>query len=177
MNAKRAKPIVAVDPRDEPDPFVGGYPDGLLESEGVFLAACLNEPAKFGELSQLLRPEHLYADANRRVYEALLAVYDASLNDEGKPLYPFDVVLLANWMRDHGTLRQVGGSPYLATLCDAQPATLNPGQHAAAIREAWKRRELYRVMARCATLLKNQEASHEDCYLELREHFREMKND
>jgi replicative DNA helicase len=170
MNAARkAKPIHVADPTEYENPFVGGYPEAVLDSEGVFLSACLLQPKLFrSDLSQLLRPEHFYSTANQHVFEAML-VLDRHEDTT------FDVVLVANYMRDHGTLKQSGGSPYLATLCDAQPATLNPGQHAAAIREAWKRRELFKVMARCATLLRNNEASHEDCYGELKEHFREMR--
>jgi replicative DNA helicase len=169
MNAARkAKPTVPVDPADYDDPFTGGVPSSVLDSEGVFLSACLLQPLKFHELREMLRPEQFYSTANQHVFEAMLAL------DRHEDT-TFDLVLIANYMRDHGTLKQSGGSPYLATLCDAQPATLNPGQHAAAIKEAWRRRELMTVMARCATLLRNQEASHADCYEELREHFREMR--
>ncbi len=172
MNAARkARPSAVADPMEFENPFVGGYPEAVLDSEGVFLSACLLQPEKFGELREMLRPENFYATANMRVFEAIMVVH--AVTSEANCFY--DVVLVANYMRDHGTLKQSGGSPYLATLCDAQPATLNPGQHAAAIREAWKRRELMTVMARCATLLRNNEASHADCYEELREHFREMK--
>jgi replicative DNA helicase len=175
MNAARkAKPIPAADPTEFEDPFTGGVPSSVLDSEGVFLSACLLQPEKFAIIGYMLEPHHFYADANRRVFEALRALYSADAS-EGRAV-AYDVVLVANYMRDHGTLKQVGGMPYLATLCDAQPATLNPGQHAAAIREAWKRRELMVVLARCATLLRNNEASHSDCYDELKEHFRSAKN-
>jgi replicative DNA helicase len=167
--AKRTKPIAAVDVTEFEDPFIMGcVPPSVLDSEGVFLSALLLQPEKFADLAPLLRSEHFYSTANAHVFRAI-----AEVNDEHGT---HDVVLVANHLRSTGLLKTIGGSPYLATLCDAQPATLNPGQHAAAIKEAWKRRTLFAVLARCATLLRNGEASHEDCYGELREHFREMKN-
>lgn len=175
MNAKRApKPISAADPTEYENPFVGGVPINVLDSEGIFLSACLIEPESFEILGQMLKPEHFYSTANRHVFEAMHELYNA--HEAGATKYAHDVVLVANYMRDHGTLKQSGGTPYLATLCDAQPAVLQPGLHAAEIREAWKRRELMTCMTRLATLLRNGEASHEDCYGELREHFREVKN-
>jgi replicative DNA helicase len=169
LTAKRApKPISAVDPTEFENPFVGGVPSSVLDSEGIYLSALLNQPAKFAEIAPLLRCQHFYATANQHVFSAVLEVNDKRGTH--------DVVLVANELRATGLLKIIGGTPYLATLCDAQPATLQPGLHAAEIREAWKRRELMTCMARLATLLRNGEASHEDCYGELREHFREAKN-
>lgn len=163
-----ATPIHAVDPTDELDPFVGGaIPQSVLNSEGVFLSALLMHPERFAQVAPLLRPEQFYATANQRVMEAMLAVHA----ERGT----VDEVLLANWMRANGTLTQVGGVAYLATLADCQPATARPELHAAEIVEAWKQRELMSCMTRQAILLRHGQASHADCYAALREHFRSMK--
>lgn len=156
----------AVNPADEPDPFVGGQvPQNVLDSEGVFLSHCLMHPEQAGALVSMLKPEHFYATANQRVFEAYSALWaDAP-----------DVVTVANWMRSRGTLTQVGGAAYLATLVDCTPATVNPALHAAQILEAWRQRELMACMARQATLLRHGQATHDDCYQALREHFRTVK--
>lgn len=90
------------------------------------------------DLRQVLRPEHFYADANRRVYEAIL-----ELDSEGKPV---DIVLVAGRLREQGRLQQVGGSPYLATLSDATPAIANVLEHADVIVEKARVRQ---VIATC----------------------------
>lgn len=175
MTPKRpTKPNVAVDIRDEEDPFVGGVPNSVLDSEAAFLSACLMHPENFAITGYMLEPRQFYSTANQHVLEAMRALYLVSADDGAK--YEADVVLVANYMRDHGTLKQSGGSPYVAQLLDCTPATANPGQHAAAIKEAWRRRELMTCMRRLATLLRGGEASHADCYEELRNHFRETKN-
>ena len=81
----------------------------MLDSEGVFLSHCLMHPEQAGALCDMLKPEHFYADANQRVFEA----YSEATEGIGP-----DVATVVNYMRSHGTLTQSGGTPYLATLVD-----------------------------------------------------------
>lgn len=169
MNAARkpiTKPVHAVNPADEENPFVGGQVGiNVLDSEGVFLSHCLMHPEQAGELVSMLKPEHFYATANQRVFEAYTALWAE------QP----DAVTVANWMRSHGTLQQSGGSPYLATLVDCTPATANPALHAEQIKEAWRQRTLLECMTRQAILLRHGQATHADCYAVLKEHFKSCK--
>jgi replicative DNA helicase len=154
----------AVDPTDEPDPFIGGQVGiNVLDSEGVFLSHCLMHPEQAGALVSMLRPEHFYATANQRVFEAYAALWAE------QP----DVVTVVNWMRAHGTLAQVGGTPYLSTLVDCTPATVNPALHAEQIREAWRQRELMACLARVAIRLRGGDLSHKEARRVLSEHFKE----
>jgi len=105
----------------------GRVPPSDLDAEAAVLSACLLTRECLDDLRQVLRPEHFYADANRRIYETIL-----ELDGEGKPV---DVVLVAGRLRDAGRLQQVGGSPYLAQLSDATPAIANVLEHAATIVE------------------------------------------
>jgi replicative DNA helicase len=84
-------------------------------------------------------------------------------------------VLLANYMRANGTLTQSGGSPYLATLVDCTPATVNPALHAAQIIEAFKQRELLACMTRQAILLRHGQVDHAGAIAALREHVKAVK--
>jgi replicative DNA helicase len=162
------KPLHAVNPADEENPFVGGQVGtNVLDSEGVFLSWCLMHPEAFVMAEPLLRPEHFYATCNQRVFEACCA-----LHADGKEPDP---VLVANWMRSHGTLQQSGGSPYLATLVDCTPATAKPALHAEQIKEAWRQRTLLECMTRQAILLRHGQATHADCYAALKEHFKVTK--
>jgi replicative DNA helicase len=163
-----SRPTVAVDPTDEPDPFVGGQVGiNVLDSEGVFLSHCLMHPEQAGALVAMLKPEHFYATCNQRVFEAYSWLH---VRDDVP-----DPVLVANRMRQTGTLTQSGGSPYLATLIDCTPATVNPTLHAEQIKEAWRQRTLLECMTRQATLLRHGQVDHAGAIAALREHVRSCK--
>ena len=112
----------------------GRVPPSDLDAEGAVLSAALLDADAFDRVQEILRPEHFYADANRRIYEAIV-----DLQTSGKPV---DVISVAGWLRDKGRLAQVGGTPYLAQLSDATPAVAHVEAHAQAIREKWRVRQV-----------------------------------
>jgi replicative DNA helicase len=89
----------------------------------------------------LLQPKHFYADANRRIYQAI-----QELATDGKPI---DIVSVAGVLRDHNKLQAVGGSPYLAQLSDATPAVSNILTHAQTIVDKWSVRQ---ITSACQTI-------------------------
>jgi replicative DNA helicase len=99
------------------------------------LSAILLDADAFDRVQETLAPEHFYADANRRVYEAVLDLKSSI----GQPV---DIVSVATWLRDRNRLAQVGGTPYLAQLADATPAVAHVENHARIIREKWRTRQL-----------------------------------
>lgn len=113
-------------------------PPSSLEAEASVLSHLFYEPEAFAEIRELLEPQHFYADANRRIYEAIL-----ELQNDGKT---FDIVSVSTLLRDKGRLEQIGGTPYLAQLSDATPAVADVTQHARIVREKWRVREF---IARC----------------------------
>jgi replicative DNA helicase len=106
-----------------------------LDAEAAVLSAILLDADAFDRVQETLAPEHFYADANRRVYEAVLDLKSST----GQPV---DIVSVANWLRDRNRLAQIGGTPYLAQLADATPAVAHIGNHARIIREKWRTRQL-----------------------------------
>lgn len=96
-------------------------PPNDLDAEGACIAAVFFDPATFDEIALVLKPEHFYADANRRIWEAM-----AGLAAAGRPP---DVTAVMGWLRDHNRLEQVGGSTYLAQFAQA-PAVARPLEHA-----------------------------------------------
>lgn len=117
----------------------GRVPPSDLDSEAAVLSACLLDAHEcLDDLRQVLQPVHFYADANRRVYEAVL-----ELDAEGRPV---DVVMVAGRLRDWGKLDSIGGSPYLAQLSDATPAVAHAIDHAKVIIEKARQRA---VIAAC----------------------------
>jgi replicative DNA helicase len=123
-------------------PIAGRIPPNDLDAEGAVLSAVLLSPDPFDRVQELLRPEHFYADANRRVFEAIV-----DLHASGRPV---DIALVAGWLRDRNRLEQVGGTPYLAQLADATPAVAHVEAHARVIREKWRLRQIIATCQRFA---------------------------
>ena len=120
--------------RAVPEQTGGRVPPSDLDAEAAVLSAILLDPDAFDRVQEVLQPTHFYADANRRIYEAVV-----DLNSNGRPV---DIVSVAGFLRDKGRLQQIGGSPYLAQLSDATPAVAHVEAHAKVIREKWRVRQL-----------------------------------
>lgn len=117
-------------------------PPSDLDAEAAVLSSILLDPGAFDTVQDQLRPEHFYADANRRIYEAVL-----ELSSAGRPV---DVVSVAGFLRDRNRLEQIGGTPYLAQLADATPAVAHVEAHAQVVREKWRLRQLIAICQRFA---------------------------
>jgi len=127
----------------EPIAIEGRVPPHDMEAEAAVLSAVMVDPLAFDKVSELLRAEHFYSEAHRRIYEACV-----DLSSAGKPV---DVVQVATWLRDHDRLAQVGGMAYLTEVLNAAPAVSNVGAYGQTIHEKWRVRQLilacHRVMA------------------------------
>ncbi len=120
----------------------GRVPPSDLDAEAAVLSAILLDSDAFDRVQEILLAQHFYADANRRIYEAVV-----DLNTSGRPV---DIVSVAGYLRDKGRLQQVGGSPYLAQLSDATPAVAHVDAHAKVIRSKWRVRQLISTCQRFA---------------------------
>lgn len=109
-----------------------------LTAEGAVLSACMLSQEALDAARDVVNPAHFYADAHRRVAEAIWALDDAGA--------PVDVVAVASRLSDAGRLQQVGGMAYLAELIDATPAVANVAHHAALVRG---KARLRAVIAEC----------------------------
>src|SRR6187431_3408342 len=130
--AERFSRAPAEPPRLEPMP--GRVPPSDLDAEAAVLSATLLDSEAFDTVQEILQPLHFYADANRRIYEAILDLQSSSR--------PVDIVTVSGWLRDKGRFDQIGGGPYLALLADATPAVAHVAAHAQVIREKWRLRQL-----------------------------------
>lgn len=101
-----------------------------LDAEAAVLSAALLSTDAALEVVELLEPTDFYADANRRVYDAIRAI-----SARGEPV---DIVAVANELRATNRLAQIGGQSYLAQLADATPAIAHLDRHAAIVR-SWAR--------------------------------------
>jgi replicative DNA helicase len=113
--------------QSEPIGVEGRVPPHDLDAEAAVLSAVMVDPLAFDKVSDLLRPDHFYSEAHRRIYEAC-----SELSSVGRPV---DVVQVATWLRDRERLAQVGGMPYLTEVLNAAPAVANVSAYARTIHE------------------------------------------
>lgn len=109
-------------------------PPSDLDAEASVLAAVMLDPAALTEVDQFLRPEHFYADANRRIYECVI-----DLASTGKPS---DAPTIIGWLRDRNRLDQIGGTPYLAQILDVPAATSRLTYTAMRVVDKWRLRRV-----------------------------------
>jgi replicative DNA helicase len=128
----------------QPVPRVDGHlPPHDLDAEAAVLSAILLSADVAGEvLAGPLAPEHFYADANGRIFEAVAELSRAE--------QPVDIVSVASWLRDRGRLAQVGGPSYLAQLADATPAVAHVDAHARIVLDKWRLRSVIAACQRIA---------------------------
>jgi replicative DNA helicase len=108
-------------------------PPSDMDAEAMVLAAAMLQPGALDD-ADMLRPEHFYADANRRLWEAA-----QDLAATGKPTDP---VSLAGWLRDRNRLQQIGGMPYIAQLVEGIPVTAKVAEYARRIIDKWRLRRV-----------------------------------
>lgn len=106
------------------------------------LSAIMLDKKALDESRDWLKPADFYADANRRIYETAL-----ELDAVGQSA---NVPAVAGLLRDRGTLQQVGGTPYLAQLCDGTPATAHVGDFARRVAEKARVRAVIEICQRFA---------------------------
>jgi replicative DNA helicase len=112
---------------------LGRVPPNDMDAEGVVLGTIIADQSAYDRVQPILRPEHFYADANRRIFEAV-----ADLVSTGKPA---DLVTVVGWLRDRERLEQSGGAAYVAHLFDS-PFAANVEEHARRVVEKWRLRSL-----------------------------------
>ena len=112
-------------------------PPQNLEAEEAILGGILVDPEAIGRVADILEGEAFYLAAHRIIYEAALA-----LHQDGKPA---DLMMVASWLIDRGTLDKVGGQSRLAELYDRTPSAVNIDLYAQLVMDKFLRRRLIRA--------------------------------
>jgi replicative DNA helicase len=108
-----------------------------LDAEGLVLAAILLDRAALDHVLEILKPEHFYADANRHIYEASIALSEVSS--------PIDVITVGSYLRSREQFTATTGD-YLTQLVNATPAAHRLTEAAVRVWDVWR---LRRVIAVC----------------------------
>jgi replicative DNA helicase len=91
---------------------------------------------------EILKPEHFYSDANRRIFTACVELASS--------YSPVDITTVAAWLRSREWINQIGGPPYLVQLVDATPSVAHVVAHAQVVHEKWRVRQLIGACQRIA---------------------------
>jgi len=114
--------------------LMGRVPPHNAEAETAILGAVLTGGVgALDKVRGIVAADHFYSDANRRVFEASVAIADAG--------HPVDFQTVAAWLKDRDWVQNVGGISYLSRLLDA-PAFAYPERYAAIVREKARVRAL-----------------------------------
>ncbi|PZO19732.1 MAG: replicative DNA helicase [Leptolyngbya foveolarum] len=115
-------------------PAVDRLPPQNIEAEEAILGGILIDPEAIGRVTEVLVPEALYIGAHRSIYQAAL-----DLQARGMPT---DLMGIATWLKDKGTLEKIGGQSRLAQLVDRTISAANIDQYAKLVMDKYTRRKL-----------------------------------
>ena len=98
-----------------------------MDAEKSVLGSILLLPEVFDEVALILRTSDFYSDANRTIYEHLLAMHDA-----GKSIDP---MLLVDSLRRAEAYETIGGAGYLAEIAQMVPTAAHAEYYAKIVAE------------------------------------------
>jgi len=90
-------------------------PPQSIEAEKSVLGSMLIDEDAIGSAIEILDETWFYDDANRKIYKAVVDLYQSRKN--------VDLITLSNQLKSEGTLDQVGGATYLSGIIDLVPTS------------------------------------------------------
>ena len=102
-------------------------PPFSMEAETAVLGALFCDRHAIQTVLPLVREQDFYREANRRIYRAAVALWEAGT--------ALDIVTLVERLKAGGELEAAGGYGYLSSLLDAVPSAANVEHHARIVRE------------------------------------------
>ena len=121
----------------------GRVPPQAVDVEAQVLGAMLLEREAIPKVIEVLDEEAFHADYHRRIYQAILGLFERS--------EPVDTITLSEELRRRGHLELVGGVPYLAELTMKVTSGANVEYHAKIVLEKALMRGLITTSATLAS--------------------------
>ena len=109
-------------------------PPQNIEAEQMVLGAILIENSAMENVSDILVPDDFYKEAHRRIFTAMLEMFETR--------DAIDLVTLTDALRHGGAIEKAGGASYLSTLVSLVPTAANVKYHARIIRDKSVLRQL-----------------------------------
>jgi replicative DNA helicase len=107
------------------------------EAEAACLGALLLAPAAIPEVIQFIRPDDFYNGRNRRVFAAILALYN-----KGDAI---DLITVTDELKAEGELEAAGGASHVTALSSAVPTSANVAYYARIVQDCSIRRRLAKI--------------------------------
>jgi replicative DNA helicase len=118
------------------------------ELELAILGACMLETTAIGRTYGLVQPEYFYYEDHRKVYAALLEMYNASI--------PVDMITASVYLMKKGVVLTAGNIPYfIAQATKNVTGTAHLEYHCELIAEMWRMAELERITSSGVNPLKD----------------------
>jgi replicative DNA helicase len=112
-------------------------PPHNLEAETATLGAILLDSEALGRVLTYVRADDFYRNAHKRVFEAVLRLFDRSEE--------IDLITLTHELRNESALDAAGGAGYVSSLTSSVPTSANVEYYARIVREMSLRRQLLNV--------------------------------
>ncbi len=107
------------------------------EAEQATLGALLLDEEAIATAIRYLRPDDFYSNANRRVFQAVLSLFN-----KGRKA---DIITVIEELRQQGELDASGGPSYIASLTSVVPTSANIDYYARIVQDGSIRRALLRI--------------------------------
>jgi replicative DNA helicase len=107
------------------------------DAEMATLGALLLDEDAVATAIQYLRPGDFYSNANRRVYDAVLSLFNTGRRA--------DIITVVEELRQTGELERAGGPAYVASLTNLVPTAANVDYYAKIVQDGSVRRSLIRI--------------------------------
>lgn len=102
-------------------------PPQNLDAEQSVLGSMLIDNEAIGRVVEAMKEDDFYREAHRKIFAGIVELWQRS--------EPADLVTITSLLKSKGTLEEVGGATYLASLVDRVPTAANVTSYARIVRE------------------------------------------
>lgn len=115
-------------PQNRPkDPSLTHLPPQSIEAEESLISAILIDNEALFDVVEILAPGDFYRPAHQKIFTAVTDLFDRR--------EPIDLVTLTNYLRNKGSLEDIGGAVYLTHLVNSVPMAINSRHYAKIIHD------------------------------------------
>ncbi len=115
----------------------GKVPPQAKELEEAVLGAIMLEKSAFDTVTEIVKPECFYVEANQLIFKAMQGLQQKSM--------PIDILTVVEELKMREQLDAVGGPYYVTKLTNAVVSTANIDAHARIVLQKFIQRELIRI--------------------------------
>ncbi|NMA34573.1 MAG: replicative DNA helicase [Clostridiaceae bacterium] len=130
---------------------LGMVPPHNIEAEQAVLGCMLLDSDVIPTVTELIRSSDFYREDHREICEAIIDIVEKA--------GPVDIITVSGQLQQRGTLEQVGGMDYLASITSTVPTTANARHYAKIVEEKSLLRKLIKAAQNIAGM--SYEASEE----------------